>query len=94
LVNFEKLNYRDLHIRFRQLKPMQQAAIVGLIFLLIYTPYTYFLLHLSPVESVSMSLYSAIMFMVVYYFTSVIIMKKSMQAEKQSMGPKKGLRNK
>jgi hypothetical protein len=41
-----------------------------------------------------MSIYSAIMFMVVYYFTSVIIMKKSMQAEKQSIGPKKGLRNK
>jgi amino acid permease len=76
------------------MKPMQQAAIVGLIFILIYTPYSYFLLHLGPVESVSMSIYSAIMFMVVYYFTSVIIMKKSMQAEKQSQGPKKGLRNK
>jgi hypothetical protein len=73
---------------------MQQAAVVGLIFILIYVPYSYFLLHLTLVESLSMSFYSAIMFMVVYYFTSVIIMKKNAEAEKQSHGPKKGLRNK
>ena len=45
MVNLGKLNYGDLHIRFRQLKPMQQAAVVGLIFLVVYMPYCYFLLH-------------------------------------------------
>ena len=86
MVNFEKLNYADLLIRFRQLKPMQQAAIAGLIFLVVYVPYSYFLLHLSLVESISMSIYSAILFMVVYYFTSVIIMKKNKQADKAIPG--------
>jgi hypothetical protein len=94
LVNLEKLNYGEFIIRFRQLKPMQQAAVVGLIFLIVYVPYSYFLLHLNLVESVSMSSYSAILLMVVYYFTSVIIMKKSMRAAKNYQGPKKGLRNK
>ncbi len=93
-MNLGKLNYGDFIIRFRQLKPMQQAAVVGLIFLVVYVPYSYFLLHLNLVESVSMSFYSAILLMVVYYFTSVIIMKKNMQAAKNYQGPKKGLRNK
>jgi hypothetical protein len=52
------------------------------------------LLHLSLMESVSMSIYSSILFMVVFYFTAVIIMRKNKQLINQSMGPKKGLRNK
>ena len=94
MVSFVGLNYADLLFRFRQLRPMQQAAVVGMIFFVIYTPYSYFLLHLRPVESISMAIYSSIIFMVVYYFTSVIITRKSIQAANQSKGPKKGLRNK
>jgi hypothetical protein len=72
---------------------MQQAAIAGMIVLLIYIPYSYFLLRLNIVESISMAIYSAILFIAVYYVTSSIIMKKSRQLAKQSVGPKKGLRN-
>jgi hypothetical protein len=94
MVNLKNLNYTDIIIRFRQLKPMQQAAIVGVIFFVINTLYYIFLMKLGPVESSSMAIYSSIIFMVVYYFTSVIVMKKSVQAANQSKGPKKGLRNK
>jgi len=72
---------------------MQQAAIAGFMVLLIYLPYSYFLLKLNIVESISMAVYSAILFIVVYYLTSSIITRKSKQLEKQSVGPKKGLRN-
>ena len=71
-MNFEKFDYGDLLIRFRQLAPIQQAAIVGLFFLVVYVPYSYFLLRLGLVESVIMSVYSAVLFMVVYYFTSLL----------------------
>jgi len=73
---------------------MQQAVIAGLIVFLIYIPYSYFLLNLNLVESISMAIYSAILFIVVYYITSSIITKKTRQLAKQSVGPKKGLRNK
>ncbi len=94
MVNLENLNFADLLIRFRRLMPMKQASIVGLIFFVIYSIYNYFFVHLSLVESVSMATYSAIIFMVVYYFTSVVIMRKTIQMERQSKGPRKGLRNK
>ena len=94
MVNLEKLNLADLLFRFRHLMPMQQAAIVGLIFFLIYSVYNYFVVQLNLVESLSMSMYSSIIFMVVYYFTSVVIMRKSFQMDRQSKGPRKGLRNK
>ena len=94
MVNFANLSYADLISRFRQYTLMQQAVIAGLIVLLVYIPYSYFLLHLNIVESVSMAIYSAILFIVVYYFASSIITKKSKQLAKQSVGPKKGLRNK
>jgi uncharacterized membrane protein len=71
---------------------MQQAAIAGVMVLLIYIPYSYFLLNLNIVESISMAIYSAILFIVVYYITSSIITRKSQQMAKQSVGPKKGLR--
>lgn len=88
------MNLNETLIRFRQLLPFQQAVIVGLIFLLIYTLYGYFLLGLQPLEAAKESMFSVIMFMIVYYFTSVIIMRKTVLAEKQAKGPKKGLRGK
>jgi len=94
VVNFANLSYTDLILRFRQYTLMQQAIVAGLIVLLIYIPYSYFLLQLNIVESISMAIYSAILFIVVYYFTSSIITKKSKHLAKQSVGPKKGLRNK
>ena len=90
MVNFP--NYAELILRFRQYTLMQQAAIAGIMVLLIYVPYSYFLLNLNIVESISMAIYSAILFIVVYYITSSIITKKSQQLAKQSVGPKKGLR--
>ena len=94
MVNFSNLSYANLILRFRQYTLMQQAAVAGLMVLLVYIPYSYFLLHLNIVESVSMAVYSAILFIVVYYISSSIITKKSKQLAKQSVGPKKGLRNK
>ncbi|OPY48879.1 MAG: hypothetical protein A4E49_03361 [Methanosaeta sp. PtaU1.Bin112] len=91
MVNFP--SYAELILRFRRYTLMQQAAIAGMIVLLIYIPYSYFLLRLNIVESISMAIYSAILFIAVYYVTSSIIMKKSQQLAKQSVGPKKGLRN-
>lgn len=94
MVNLENLNYTDLLIRFRQFMPIQQAVIAGLVVLVVYVPYSYFLLNLSLMESIKMSIYSTIIFVVVFYFTAVIIMRKNKQFINQSMGPKKGLRNK
>jgi hypothetical protein len=94
VVNFPNLKYADLVLRFRQYTLMQQAVIAGIMVLLVYIPYSYFLLNLNVVESISMAIYSAILFIVVYYITSSIITKKSKQMAKQSVGPKKGRRNK
>jgi hypothetical protein len=94
VVNFAKLSYADLILRFRRYTLMQQAVFAGLIVLLVYIPYSYFLLKLNIVESIGMAIYSSILFIVVYYITSSIITKKSKQLAKQSVGPKKGLRNK
>jgi len=92
-VNLEKLNYADLLIRFRQMEPVHQAAIAGLVVLVVYVPYSFFLLRLSLTESIIMAVTSAILFVVVYYFTSNFIMKKNKKLANQSLGPKKGLRN-
>jgi predicted TIM-barrel enzyme len=94
LVNFPDISYAELVIRFRQYTLMQQAAIAGVIVLLVYIPYSYFLLRLSVVESIGMALYSSILFIVVYYFTSLIITRKTKKMASQSLGPKKGLRHK
>jgi uncharacterized membrane protein YGL010W len=92
LVNFANLSYANLILRFRQYTLVQQAAIAGLIILLIYIPYSYFLLRLSIEESIIMAIYSALLFIVVYYITSAIITRKTKKLIKQSVGPKKGLR--
>lgn len=94
MVSLSGLSYAQLVMRFRQYTLMQQAAIAGAVVLLVYIPYSYFLLGLNVVESISMALYSAILFVVVYYITSSIIERKNRQMANQSMGPKKGLRNK
>jgi uncharacterized membrane protein YGL010W len=94
LVNFANLSYANLILRFRQYTLVQQSAIAGLIMLLIYIPYSYFLLRLSIEESIIMAVYSALLFIVVYYITSAIITRKTKKLAKQSVGPKKGLRNK
>lgn len=92
MVNFANLSYANLILRFRQYTLVQQAAIAGLIILLIYIPYSYFLLRLSIEESIIMAIYSALLFIVVYYITSAIITRKTKKLIKQSVGPKKGLR--
>jgi MFS superfamily sulfate permease-like transporter len=94
LVNVENLNITNLLIRFRQMAPFQQAVIVGAIVFIIYGLYDYLMLGMGSVEAISTSIYSALIFLVVYYITSVVIMKRSPQAGTQVRGPKKGLRNK
>lgn len=94
MVNLEKMDYNSLLIRFRMLKPMQQTSVVGLIFLVINFLYYFLFAHAGPVESATISIYSSLIFMAIYYFTTVLVMKKSKQIATQSKGPKKGLRNK
>ena len=88
------VSYAELILRFRQYTLMQQAVIAGLIVLVVYIPYSYFLLNLSIADSIFMAVYSAFLFIVVYYITTAIITRKSKKFAKQSVGPKKGLRNK
>lgn len=94
MVDIKNLDITDMLIRFRQMAPFQQAVIVGAIIFVIYGLYDYLMLGMGPVETISTSIYSALIFLVVYYFTSVIIMRKIPQAGTQVKGPKKGLRNK
>ena len=88
------MSYSELIMRFRQYNLMQQSLIAGAIVLLIYIPYSYFLLNLNAVESIIMAIYSAILFIVVYYLTSSLILRKTKKMATQSVGPKKGLRQK
>jgi len=88
------LSYTELVLRFRQYTLMQQSLIAGMIVLLIYIPYSYFLLNLNVIESISMAIYSAILFIVVYYLTSSLILRKTKKMATHSVGPKKGLRQK
>lgn len=88
------MNLSELMIRFRGLSPFQQALIAGGVIFAIYWLYDYLSLGMGPIAAASESIYSAIIFTAVYYFTTVIIMRKSMQAATQAKGPKKGLRNK
>ena len=88
------MDLTELMIRFRQMAPFRQAVIVGAIIFIIYGLYDYLMLSMGPVEAISTSIFSALIFLIVYYFTSTIIMKKNLQAGTQAKGPKKGLRNK
>jgi Zn-dependent protease with chaperone function len=79
-------------MRFREYSLIQQAAIAAAFVLLIYIPYSYFLLRLSFTESIVMAAYSAVLFMAIYYLTSWFILKKTKKLAVQYHGPKKGLR--
>ncbi len=93
MVDFAR-KYAELMMRFRQYTLMQQAAIAGVLVLLVSIPYSYFLLKMNIVASISMAAYSAVLFVVVYYLTSKFITRKSQQIARQSSGPKKGMRHK
>jgi hypothetical protein len=88
------MNPSDLLIRFRQMLPFQQTVVAGLILFVIYELYASLVAGLKPLEAARESMYNAIIFMVVYYFATIVIMRKNMQAGTQVKGPKKGLRGK
>ena len=92
MVNFPRLSYSAIILRFREYSLIQQAAIAAVFVLLIYIPYSYFLLRLSFIESIAMAVYSAVLFMAIYYLASWFIQKKTKKLAVQSHGPKKGLR--
>ena len=94
MVSFESMNYESLLISFRRQTPFQQAAIVAAIVFVLYWLYNFLLMGMKPIAAASESTYTAIVFLVVYYLTSVFIMRKNCQMEAQTKGPKKGLRNK
>jgi hypothetical protein len=86
----------DLLVRYRALGLFPQAAIAGLLFLLIYTPYLYFVSHATLLQALRMSVSSALLFLSVFYLTSVLIARKKVQMQDEPAGgvPKKGLRKK
>jgi hypothetical protein len=88
------MNPSDLLIRFRQMLPFQQTVVAGLILFVIYELYASLVAGLKPLEAARESMYNTIIFMIVYYFATIVIMRKKMQAGTQVRGPKKGLRGK
>jgi hypothetical protein len=71
--------------------PLYQSAVIGILFFLLYSLYAAFILSLPYLEALQISLYSTVLFIVIYYFTSTIIMKRRNEAEIVK-GPKKGRR--
>lgn len=88
------MNPSDLLIRFRQMLPFQQTVVAGSILFVVYELYASLVAGLKPLEAARESMYNTIIFMVVFYFATVVIMRKNMQAGSQVKGPKKGLRGK
>lgn len=84
----------DLLARYRALGLFPQALIAGATFLVIYTPYLYFADHLTVIEAARISLSSSLLFLAVFYLTSVLMARKRAQMEAQMAddAPKKGLR--
>ncbi len=80
----------ELIVRFRQLVPFKQAVIIGLLFLLVFGTYAHFIEGLEAMKALETSLYSAILFMCVYYFTTIIIVRKTAveAARSKAKGPK------
>ncbi len=80
----------DLIIRFRQRVPFEQAVMVGALFLVVYGAYSHFIAGLEIMKTVETSLYSAILFMCVYYFTTIIILRKNAveATRSKAKGPK------
>jgi hypothetical protein len=83
----------ELLAGFRLLPPFRQAVLLGCIFFLIFDLYSYLVLGLSPTEALKSALASAALFMAVYYFTTMIILKIRAGRGRTS-GPRKGLRGK
>ncbi len=92
MVDFPSLSYSAIILRFREYSLIQQAAIAAAFVALIYIPYSYFLLRLNFTESIVMAVYSAVLFMAVYYLTSSFILRRTKKLAIQPHGPKKGLR--
>jgi predicted transporter len=86
------MNYAEILARFRRLPSIQQAAAVGLIFFVVYALYTSIILGLGPYVALLSSVSSALLFAAVYYLTSALIMRMDAKAQKQSQGPRKGMR--
>ncbi len=80
----------DLIIRFRQRVPFEQAIMMGVLFLMIFGAYAYLIEGLEIMKALETSLYSAILFMCVYYFVTIIILRKSAveATRSKAKGPK------
>lgn len=80
----------DLLVRFRQQVPFKQAVIIGLLFLVTYSIYAHFIAGQEIMEAIESSLYSAILFICVYYITTIIILRKSADdaVRSKAKGPK------
>ncbi len=70
--------------------PFEQAAIIGVLFLVVYGGYAYFIAGMEIMKAFETSLYSAILFMCVYYFVTIIIIRKSAveTTRSKAKGPK------
>jgi len=66
----------ELIIRFRQRAPFEQAVIAGLFFLVVYGIYYHFIAGQEIMKALEASLSSAILFMCVYYFTTIVLVRK------------------
>lgn len=84
----------DLLARYRALGLFPQALIAGVTFLVVYTPYLYYANHLTLLQAARISGSSSLLFLAVFYLTSVLMSRKRAQIESQieSSAPKKGLR--
>jgi hypothetical protein len=78
---------------FRLLPPFRQTVLLGCVFFLIFDLYAYLVLGLPPTEALKVALASAALFMAVYYFTALIVLRISAGSGKTG-GPRKGLRGK
>jgi hypothetical protein len=81
----------ELMTRFRIMPLLHQAVIAGILFFLLYSIFNKFVMGMTLMLSLETSFYSSILFMAVYYFTSVLIMRKNLQGG-TIKGPKKGRR--
>jgi len=77
--------------KFRSMPPISQAAVVGLLFFSFYSIYAIIIMRMPPADALQISLTSSLLFIGVYYITSVIISRKRIDSG-QIYGPKKGRR--
>lgn len=84
-------NLSTMMTRFRAMPPIRQAAIVGLLFFSFYSIYAIVIMKMPPSNALQVSLTSSLLFVGVYYFTSIIISRKRADS-RPIYGPKKGRR--